>query len=123
MRAGLRGLRILVVEDEYLVATLIQDFLETAGCVVVGPIPRLAQAVEAAREETCDGAVLDINLGGSRVFSVAEILSRRRIPFVFVTGYGAEALPAEFRQHPTIRKPFKGDELLDAVSGLASPAA
>jgi DNA-binding response OmpR family regulator len=113
----------LVIEDEYLVAALIQDFLEAAGCVVVGPIPRLAQAVAAAREESCDGAVLDINLGGSRVFSVAEVLSRRRIPFVFVTGYGTDALPAEYQRRPTIRKPFKGDELLDAVSGLASRAA
>lgn len=123
MRAGLRGLRILVVEDEYLVAALIQDFLENAGCVVVGPIPRLPQAVAAAREEACDAAVLDVNLGGNRVFSVAEILSDRRIPFVFLTGYGPDALPTEYQQRPTIRKPFKGDELLDAVSGLASPAA
>ncbi|MGC2521265.1 MAG: response regulator [Stellaceae bacterium] len=123
MRAGLQGLRILVVEDEYLVAALIQDFLEAAGCIVVGPIPRLAQAVEAARDETCDGAVLDINLGGSQVFSVAEVLSRRRIPFAFVTGYGSEVLPAQFHQRPTIRKPFRGTELLDAVSGFASPAA
>jgi DNA-binding response OmpR family regulator len=123
MREELRGLRILVVEDEYLVAALIQDFLEAAGCIVLGPIPRLAQAVDAARAEACDGAVLDINLGGSRVFSVAEVLSRRRIPFVFVTGYGADALPTEFHQRPTIRKPFKGDELLNAVAGLADPAA
>lgn len=122
MKDGLQGLRILVVEDEFLVATLIQDYLENAGCVVSGPIPRLAEAVVAAKVDACDAAVLDVNLGGQRVFPVAEILSRRRIPFVFVTGYGAGSLPGEHRGRPTLRKPFKGKELVSTVSHLVHPA-
>lgn len=122
MTAGLQGVRILVVEDEFLVATLIQDILETAGCAVSGPIPRLAQAVNAARNEPCDAAVLDVNLGGDRVFPVAEVLSQRHIPFVFVTGYGADSLPGEHRDRPTLRKPFRNQELLDTVSKLVRAA-
>jgi DNA-binding NarL/FixJ family response regulator len=57
-----------------------QDILENAGCIVVGPIPRLTEAVKAARAEACDVAVLDINLGGNQAFSVAEALTDRQIP-------------------------------------------
>jgi DNA-binding response OmpR family regulator len=123
MKVELDGLRILVVEDEYLVASLIQDFLEIAGCVVLGPIARLAEAVDAARSDSCDAAVLDVNLGGRLVFPVAEILSHRRIPFAFVTGYATGSLPAEHHARPIIRKPFRKDELLTLVSDLVHPAA
>ncbi|MBV8737026.1 MAG: response regulator [Alphaproteobacteria bacterium] len=122
MKAGLNGLRILVVEDEYLVASLIQDFLEMAGCVVLGPIARLAEAVHAAHSDSCDAAVLDVNLGGSLVFPVAEILSHRRIPFAFVTGYATGALPDEHHARPTIRKPFRKEELLALISDLVNSA-
>src|SRR5882724_2298726 len=88
MTASLEGVRVLLVEDEYLVAALIEEILEIAGCIVTGPIPRLAQAVDAADHEACDAAVLDVNLAGERIYPVADILSRRNIPFVFVTGYG-----------------------------------
>jgi DNA-binding response OmpR family regulator len=122
MNTELNGRRILVVEDDYLVASLIQDVLETAGCVVSGPIPRLPQAVGAAEADTCDAAVLDVNLGGNQVFPVAEVLSRRQIPFVFVTGYGAGVLPDEHHGRPMIRKPFRIDELLSVVAHLVKPA-
>lgn len=123
MTGGLQGLKVLVVEDEFLVATLIQNYLENAGCVVSGPIPRLAEAVDAAKVDACDAAVLDVNLGGQRVFPVADILSQRRIPFVFVTGYGAGLLPGEHRGRPTLRKPFKSEELVSTVSHLVHPVA
>ncbi len=82
MLFSLSGLRILVVEDEYLIASLIQQVIEAAGCIVIGPIPRLAEAIEAASAEPCDAAVLDVNLGGERVFAVADKLQRRHIPYV-----------------------------------------
>ena len=86
MTAGLDGVRVLVVEDEYLVAVLIQEILETAGCVVSGPIPRLPEALDAVDHDDYDAAVLDVNLAGERVDPVAQALSRRNVPFVFVTG-------------------------------------
>jgi DNA-binding response OmpR family regulator len=123
MTEPLQGLKILVVEDEFLVALLIEEILESAGCVVSGPIPRLAEALDAARSEACDAAVLDINLAGERVFPVAKILSRRNIPFLFVTGYSTGALPGEYVERPRICKPFKIADLLGALSNIARPAA
>jgi DNA-binding response OmpR family regulator len=118
MTASLEGVKVLVVEDEYLVASLIEDMLQSAGCVVCGPIPRLAQAVDAASNEACDMAVLDVNLAGERIYPVADILSRRNVPFVFVTGYGANTLPSEYAACPRINKPFKLAELLGALSRM-----
>ena len=112
MTASLEGMRVLLVEDEYLVASLIGDILGTAGCIVTGPIPRLAEAVDAADHRVCDAAVLDVNLSGERVYPVADILSRRNIPFIFVTGYGMSALPREYADRPRLSKPFRTGELL-----------
>ena len=120
MTASLAGIRVLLVEDEYLVASLIEEILEIAGCIVTGPIPRLAQAVDAADRETCDAAVLDVNLAGERIYPVADILSRRNIPFVFVTGYGA--LPGEYANRPRLCKPFKMADLLDTLSDIVKTA-
>ncbi len=116
----LQGVRVLVVEDEYLVASLIGDMLQLAGCVVCGPVPRLAQALDAASNEACDVAVLDINLAGQWSYPVAEILARRNVPFVFVTGYNANAMPAEFARRPRVNKPFKMSELLTVLSDMVS---
>jgi DNA-binding response OmpR family regulator len=109
---------VLVVEDEYLVASLIEDMLESAGCIVAGPIPRLAQALDAAEGEACDLAVLDVNLAGERVFPVADILSRRQVPFVLVTGYGGNTLPPEYAACPRLHKPFRLADLLSTLSGM-----
>jgi CheY-like chemotaxis protein len=91
MTAALEGLRVLVVEDEFLVAMLIEDMLRSAGCVVSGPVPRLAAALDAVNGGTFDAAVLDVNLAGDRIDPVADVLCRRNVPFVFVTGYGTVA--------------------------------
>jgi DNA-binding response OmpR family regulator len=120
VNVGLTGVRILIVEDEYLVAALIQQVLEYAGCLVFGPIARLAEAIDAAAAEPCDAAVLDVNLGGERIFSVAERLRRRNIPFVFVTGYSPEILPPEYGGCPLLRKPFRNGDLLKAVAALVA---
>ena len=120
MTEALQGVKVLVVEDEYLVATLMEDMLESAGCVVAGPIPRLAQALDAASSEACDVAVLDINLAGERVYPVAEILAQRNVPFVFVTGYGV--LPGEYANRPRLCKPFKMADLLNTLSDIVKTA-
>ncbi len=121
MRAALEGIRVLVVEDEFLVATLIEDMLVDAGCVVAGPIPRLSEALDAAGSGTFDAAVLDVNLGGDRVYPVADALSRRNVPFVFVTGYSSGALPDVHAERPRLCKPFKMADLLDKLSSVLAP--
>lgn len=123
MTAALEGVRVLIVEDEYLVAALIEEILKSAGCIVSGPVPRLAEALDAANHEAYDAAVLDVNLAGERVYPVAEALSQRKIPFVFVTGYANATLPSEYAARPRVSKPFKVADLLDTLSSLVKPPA
>jgi DNA-binding response OmpR family regulator len=116
MTSSLDGTHVLVVEDELLVAMMIEDALHLAGCVVVGPVGDLPKALEAAREEAIDIALLDVNLAGKRVFPVAAVLAERSVPYVFMTGYGRGMLPAEHASRPTIGKPFKLRDLTDKLS-------
>ena len=123
MTASLDGLRVLVVEDEFLVASVIQQMLESAGCAVVGPVARVGDAVAAAETQPCDAAVLDVNLAGERVDPVADALSRRNVPFAFVTGYIRAGLPRAHAMRPRLCKPFRMADLIDTVSRLvAAPA-
>jgi DNA-binding response OmpR family regulator len=117
------GRRILVVEDNFLFATLLAEILESVGWQVVGPVARLATALDAAASEGFDAAVLDVNLGGQAVYPVAEVLDARRVPFVFVTAYGREALPPLFCGRPRLGKPFAPGELIGTVARLIAPAA
>jgi CheY-like chemotaxis protein len=118
----LAGRRILVVEDELLVAMLAETLLAEAGCQIIGPIGRLSSAIKAAEEEQIDAAVLDVNLNGEPVFACAEILSRRGIPFLFVSGYGASGLPASFKDRPILTKPYRSAALLALLASLGSQA-
>jgi len=116
MKDSLKGVRVLVIEDEYLVAIMLENILESAGCIVMGPIPRLQEALDAIDHDDYDVALLDVNLAGERIDPVADALSERNVPFLFVTGYGANALPSEYAERPHISKPFRMTELLGALS-------
>ena len=119
--ASLTGRRVLLVEDQMVIAMEIEDVLLELGCVVVGPVGRLEAAVRLAREEALDAAILDVNLGGEKVFPVAEALQTRSIPFIFSTGYGEAALPEKWRGLLRLDKPFRRaqlETLLKRVSGI-----
>ena len=103
--------RILIVEDEAIIAMMIEDFLVELGWVVVGPAARRAQALAMVRDADIDAALLDVNLNGGDSFPVADILSRRHIPFVFATGYGSAGIADRFQGVPTLTKPFERDKL------------
>jgi CheY-like chemotaxis protein len=107
--------RILVVEDEFLIALDIAGALEQGGLVVIGPLASVRDALATLERETVDGALLDANLGGEPVGSVADMLLARRIPFAFVSGYGREQLPRQHQGAPLIGKPFTADDLLRVV--------
>lgn len=112
--------RILLVEDEMLVAMLLEDMLIEAGHSIVGPLARVDQAVEAARHEQIDLAILDVNVGGEEIYPVAEALAARDVPFAFATGYGAHGLRAPWQDRPTLQKPFHRSDLFRMVAELAS---
>jgi len=114
--AKLDGLRVLVVEDELLVAMMLEEFLRGQGCVIVGPVPRVEPALKAAREEPIDAALLDVNLAGERVYPVAKALAERNVPFVFMTGYGRGMLPLEYADRPAVAKPCQLTQLIGALS-------
>jgi len=118
MTAALEGVRVLVVEDEYLVAALIEQILESAGCIVMGPVARVPEALDAVDHDDYDAAVLDVNLAGERINPVADALSERDVPFMFVTGYGENALPSKYAERPHIGKPFRMAELLGMLSSI-----
>lgn len=105
------GLRILLVEDDMLIAMMVEDALRVLGCHIIGPASRVSKAVRLAATEAIDGAILDINLAGERVDPVAAELCRRRIPFVFVTGYDATAAPDHYGDRPILQKPFRLQDL------------
>jgi len=123
MEARLPGLRVMLVEDESLVAELIVDVLETAGCMVVGPYARLEAAVRAAADEGIDVALLDLDLAGSRSYPVAAALRARRVPFLFLTGYGQGALVPEYAGCQTLSKPFKPPQLIEQLARVVAEAA
>jgi CheY-like chemotaxis protein len=110
----LAGRRILVVEDEPLVADLLEEMLADLGGRVVGPAYSIAAALELAAAPECDGAVLDVNIRGDRIDPVARALRARRVPLIFATGYGARAAPAVAGE-PVIEKPYTLQALSAAV--------
>jgi CheY-like chemotaxis protein len=112
------GRRILVVEDEYLIAADLAEALEELGAEVVGPVANLKAAlVEVERAGDLDGATLDVTLGQEKSFDVAAILRRRGVPFVFLTGYGDHGLPDRYRDVPRCEKPFDVPSILRAMFG------
>jgi CheY-like chemotaxis protein len=123
-RPALRGRRVLVVEDEALVAMLLEDGLLDAGAEVVGPAGSVAEALglveRAARDGGLDAAVLDINLGGAAVAPVADRLAALGVPFVFATGYGEGCDRSGHAAAPVLAKPFDPDVLVGAIEGLAA---
>jgi CheY-like chemotaxis protein len=116
--ASLRGKRILVIEDEPLVALEIEAVIRDAGGVVIGPAANLALARRLIDEERFDAALLDANLGGEPVDALAAALTRKGVRFAFATGYGRTALPLSFRAAPLIGKPFDAGQLVEAVARL-----
>jgi PAS domain S-box-containing protein len=117
-RRTLQRKRILVIEDEPLVAMDVESSLTAAGCEVVGPAATLERAKLLIEESDCDAALLDVNLAGQPVDELATLLTRKNRPFAFVTGYGRDALPSGFRGAVVLGKPFGADQLLATVEVL-----
>jgi CheY-like chemotaxis protein len=114
--SSLGGLRILLVEDEAIVAMLMEGMLEGLGCQRVEWVASVPAALQALAASEFDGALLDVNLSGTMVFPVAEALTTRKLPFVFVTGYGRTAeVQARFPHATVLKKPFDSGALATAI--------
>jgi DNA-binding response OmpR family regulator len=107
--------RILVVEDEAMIAMLVEDMVLDFGSEVVGPAAKMDEALRLASTVSLDAAILDVNVGGAVVFPVADVLRSRGVPVIFATGYGAGELPSRFRNDPALSKPFSYEALAEAL--------
>ena len=118
----LKGLKVLVVEDETIVAMLLEQMLEELSCEVVGVAGQVSAATDLANSSDADIAILDMNLGGERVDPVAQALAARGVPFVFASGYGESGLTPEWRGRPVLPKPFRLEQLADILAVTAGRA-
>jgi PAS domain S-box-containing protein len=107
LRIAMAGNRVMIVEDEALVAMVVTESLATLGYKVIGPFSRCADAVAALETDEIDAAILDVNLDGEMVYPLAELLMKRGVPFIFVTGYGGESIDRRFAHVPVVQKPVE----------------
>ncbi len=110
------ALRILVVEDDVMISMLVEDMLAELGHQVAGVATSVEDASRLANQGDFDGALLDVNLNGKKVDAVAEALAGRKIPFVFTTGYSQQGVPDEYRDRPTLQKPYQTEQLGEALA-------
>jgi len=109
-------LRVLVVEDEMLVALVLEDMLTELGHKIVGPASKVSVGLEIARRQEIDIAILDLNLAGDSSLPIASALRARGIPVVFSTGYGRGGLPESFRDALLLQKPFLQLDVEDVIA-------
>lgn len=123
MNKPVSGRRVLVVEDEVMVAWLLEDLLADLGYAIVGPAARVNQALAMIETEPIDVAVLDVNLNGEMSYPVADALAARGVPFVFVTGYDKNRMLNGYRRFSILQKPFHRSELSDTLAKLLTPTS
>ena len=114
--------RLLVVEDEYLIRMLLEDMLADLGYDVAAAVGSIAEASAVAANGDFSAAILDVNVDGREIYPVADILAKRGVPFVFVTGYGERSLADPYNNRPALQKPFQVEQLKNAIVGLLTGA-
>lgn len=111
----LKGQRILVVEDNFVMALDLSQMVEELGGAVVGPVGRLDEGVALAQSNELDGAILDVDLDGANTFNLADGLLAGDVPVIFATGYDVKTLPDRFGDTPKLSKPFSLDTVKKAL--------
>ena len=117
------GKRVLVVEDEPMIRLLLDDMLADLGYTMAAEAGRLDEALTQAKNGKFDVAILDVNLNGQPITPVVEVLVRRGVPFVFVSGYARRGIPEAHSHVPLLQKPFQSDGLASALAAVAAKAA
>jgi len=116
-------LRVFVVEDETLVAMLIEEYLVEFGCAIAFSARRVGKGLQSLKDLEVDAAVLDVNVAGESVSPIAELLDQRNIPFIFASGYGARGVEPRWTGRPVLQKPFSARELRLALLACLQPAS
>jgi PAS domain S-box-containing protein len=117
-KLGMAGNRVLLVEDESMVAMMVEQVLTELGLCVVGPYGTIGEALQAVRERPVDAAILDINLGGQSVYPVVDLLAARGVPTAFISGYGAESVDRRYGHIPLMQKPIDRQALVNLFNAL-----
>ena len=118
MKPAERIFRVFVVEDEPLIAMIVEDALLASGCEMVGPFAQLGEALEAAHRGDFDCAILDLNIRGGFSYSVAILLAERGCPILLATGYRTGSLPASLAQVAQLAKPYSSEQLKQEIRKL-----
>ena len=117
------GGSVFLVEDEVMIRMMVADMLEELGYSVAAEAGEINEAMKLAQSTEFDLAILDVNVNGKVISPVAEVIQARNRPFVFATGYGAQGLPEEFRNRPTLQKPFQMETLAQVLSSTLKSVA
>ena len=112
------GLRILIVEDSPVIALATEDMLRAFGYVPLGPAGNMAAALDLAESEEMDAAIVDLNIRGTKSFTLLSILDRRDVPFLIISGYADWKMPDEWADRPRLQKPFNEEQLRTKLSVL-----
>lgn len=121
MNGALAGKRILLIEDEYFIASDLKRALRDEGAVPIGPVGDVAAGLALIEREPLDAALLDVNLEGESSFPIADRLAENDVPHLFLTGYDGWSLPDAYRDAPRIAKPFAVDRVIGALAQLVRP--
>jgi len=118
-----RGGSVFLVEDEVMIRMMVADMLEELGYHVAAEAGEIGEAIKLAQSADFDLAILDVNVNGKMISPVADLIKARQRPFIFATGYGSSGLPEEYRDRPSLQKPFQIETLAQAIaSALTGPA-
>jgi DNA-binding NtrC family response regulator len=106
---------VFLVEDEVMIRMMVADMLEELGHSIAGEAGEIGHAIKLAQSTEFELAILDVNVNGHMITPVAELIKARNLPFIFATGYGAAGVPAEYRDQPTLQKPFLIEKLEEMI--------
>jgi DNA-binding NtrC family response regulator len=112
--------RILVVEDEPIIAWELTVLLASAGAIALGPVQTVKAALHLVEKEPIDCAVLNVELRGERSYPIAEVLTKKQVPFAFVTEYDDSVIPEPFRGRPIVEKPLDESRVIETIAKLCS---
>jgi DNA-binding NtrC family response regulator len=114
---------VFLVEDEVMIRMMVAEMLEELGYTIAAQAGELDEAMRLARSVRFDVAILDVNVNGKVVTPVARAIEKRQLPYIFATGYGTQGIPEEFRDRPTLQKPFQMDTLASMIETAIRTAA